>query len=431
MIDVERIDCSSRLFDSCGIVFKHNGRILRALSRRGRAITDMLHNEFDCDKLSQMGFLVPSESDLKFEGYEGLVETPFIRPLIGPSMWNADVLVSACVTLCRLCREFLLQDYVLWDLGSRDNMAYHGEKGPLFLDMGALHSIEELEGKKLSTSFDSLLGQVLDAFLIPIWFCLGPMRNNRSVVNMLNYSRLEPRQGPAKSMLRRIALHGQLIPGYRKAKSLIRRRQIYEFYEHIEGTVLRWYEGRTSQAVKAQAPPLNQDQKSSLFVDVVSALIDPNRHSVLFNVGPNLGREFERRGYNCDIYELSQAGAWPQLLHEVERSTIVCDVWDRTFTNAHMLSGMCDYAICSDFMQTVFDSRLPLDYAGKVLTSLSTQGCILGIASQRVGRFPGIDSAPHGMTSEDFVCKVIGKYLKLYDVQVDAESGLSIIHFKK
>ena len=90
------------------------------------------------------GFLVPTRTELEIPGYRGIVETERLTPFIPPRMWTIDTLAKAFGVLCNLCSEFLASDQVLWDLGTRDNMAVHARKGPVFVDLGAVHSMDEL-----------------------------------------------------------------------------------------------------------------------------------------------------------------------------------------------------------------------------------------------------------------------------------------------
>jgi hypothetical protein len=241
MIDPKDIHCDSSLHDSCGVVFQYQGGVYRALYERGAKIFSLLSKDNWIDSLTQIGLVRMKGTDLQIPGYYEVIECERIRPILPPAMWTISMLREAAVTVCELSKELLKRDLVLCDLKEMANMTFSASQGPVFLDLGAIHTVTEVEQEALSTSSNLLFEQVASSFYFPLWLSHGALGRGRLVRRFLEYyQRGQMSSELTKAMLRRLTIGWRALPGALRAKALLGSHQYTRFYEMIMHQIKDW-----------------------------------------------------------------------------------------------------------------------------------------------------------------------------------------------
>jgi hypothetical protein len=444
MIDPHAITCFSELHDSCGVVFRHEGRIYRALYPRGKQIFDRLSENGWMNRLVSVGLVRMMQTGFTLPGYEAVVEADTIRPVVPPVKWSTGMLCEAGQVLCALSEELLTRRLLVWDLKHFSNMAFCSKRGPIFLDLGAIHSIEELEHNLLSISIDSLLDQVAHSFYVPVWLTLGGFGRFTATKRLVAYRRRGPEAFdlPA-ALLRRISFGWTVVPGLGKGARLLRAGRYKEFFRHIAEKLGAW---SATLSAQADLPPEWNGRSGSAGAERrrVIGLIEQAVGSLSDKVCFDLSLDKE---YGLMIADEKNSATYLLTNNEHEADTlfawrkktekpllpVVCDIWDRSLKPAFALRESADVAmILPDLFQTAGRARVPLDFVGQVLSLATKRFAVIGISNPAESRFPTFLSPPPGSGGPvEFARRTIGKYFRRQELIESASNGTALIVFHK
>jgi hypothetical protein len=444
MIDPHAITCSSQLHDSCGVVFKHEGRIFRALYPRGERIFELLTKDGWMDRLARLGLVRMTQTDFTLPGYEAVIECENINPVIAPMKWSSGMLCDAGKVLCALSQELLTRRLVIWDLKNLSNMAFSSERGPVFLDLGAIHSIEELEHNVLSISKGSLLDQIATSMYVPLWLTLGSPGRFDAAKRLVAYRRRGPEAFdlPA-AILRRISFGWAAVPGLWKGARLLRKGYYEEFFRLIAERLGGW---STTLSAQTKLPPEWNEWTGSAggeqrrVVDLVEQVVGDLSDKICFDLNPAKGYGLSAaEKTNCATYFLTHSEsegntffAWRQKKKKPVLP-VVCNIWDRSLKTAFALRTSTDVAfILPDVFGAAEVARVPLDFVGQVLSLITRSVAVVGINKQAEPKFPTFLSPPSGScTPVDFARKVIGKYFRSQELIESPHDKTVLVVFHK
>jgi hypothetical protein len=435
-IALHNISCASALHDSCGVVFKYQGHVLRALSSRGERIVEVLQRDFNIDELAALGLVVPTASKFGAPGLK-VAESECISPIIPPSFWTVEMVGQAALVIIRLSRALLKRGYVLWDLKGLQNMTFHFSRGALFLDIGAIHSLKELEENDLSTSYESLLQQILDAFYLPLWLATGNYHSKRFVRRLLNAKRLESESGIARGLISKLSFNGLIAPGYLRLKMYLSERDLESFYallEHRVGIFLELHRKNNRQAVRTVLPQvLVREDNTNGLVSIIKSC------GLVFDLEPDRPAWIEFSPIKwTGYYMIYDNLEWPEEPDSVHSKNpyvqytvpLLCDIWDRSLRQLEPLRQVADLVIVmSDIYEFCAKKRIPIDFFGRIASYLGGRYLLLTVSPNSVSKvWPGFVANPDNVSPVEFVRQVIGKYFCLVmDVTIKQESGLSTI----
>jgi hypothetical protein len=132
----EQVSRASRpSVDPDGILFDHDGRLLRAF--RGEAAERLRHLE-DRERLWELGLCRFEEVPVSVEGFDLVIEVERIQPVTYPQEWPTRMLKEAALLTLRLHRELLKQGLALKDAHPW-NVVFSGPR-PVFVDLGSIAS---------------------------------------------------------------------------------------------------------------------------------------------------------------------------------------------------------------------------------------------------------------------------------------------------
>ncbi len=439
MIDYGAISCSSGLYDSCGVVFRHDERIFRALYSRGDNLFQMLTQDSWIDKLTDLGLIPMKRADVAIPGYDSVIECDRVRPVISRSMWTTGMVREAGLTLCALSKELLRRHLVIWDLKNLSNMAYSARRGPVFLDLGAIHTIEEIENRRLSTSVRSLLDQIAAALYIPVWLAYGTPMKLRVAKRLLEFLKAgEPASDLAAGIIRRLTIRWMAVPGLFRARRLLQAGHYAAFFDLIENRIARWTDSsaigsRSLDPATSQPGPAgrNLDNIVGTIKNVLANLDD----KILFDLNPeygfglNQGMKTTAETYliTADV-EIANRSFSLRQHHGKAFLPVLCDIWERSFQPASMLRDGCDVAfLLPDVYEVATSAKVPLDFVGLVLSSITRSSAVIGVGRfPRKSQFPAFVSPPEdSLDPMQFVRQTVGKYFRKHEV-IDAPKDWEI-----
>jgi hypothetical protein len=446
MIDPHAITCFSELHDSCGVVFKHQGRIFRALYPRGERMFKLLIKDGWMDRLVSMGFVKMRRTDLTLPGYESVIEADTISPVVPPIKWSTGMLCEAGQVLCALSQEFLTRQLLLWDLKHFSNMAFCSKRGPVFLDLGAIHSIEEMEHKVFDISKGSLLDQIARSFYVPLWLTLGSPAKFSAAKRFVAYRRrgTEAFDLPA-AILRRISSGWTAIPGLGKGARLLKAGRYQEFFRLVAERLRTWSESLSAQVV---IPPEWNGRTGSTgaeharVIGIIEQAVGGLSNKTCFGLGIDrlcglrIAEETNSATYilTSEESEADALFAWRQKSKK-PALPVVCDIWDRSLKTAFALRESADVAfILPDLFQAASARRVPLDFIGQVLSLLTKDVAVVGIGSSTASTFPSFLSPPSMSGNPvEFATKTIGKYFSKQELIQPSGSheGSVLVVFRK
>jgi hypothetical protein len=430
MINPEDIYCNSSLHDSCGVVFEYEGRVYRALYERGVKIFELLSKDNWMDFLAELGLVRMHKTDLHIPGYNAVIECERMRPIIPPPMWTISMLREAALSLCEINKELLLRGLVIWDLKGMANITFSAQHGPVFMDLGAIHRVDEIENRVFSTSPDSLFEQIASSFYAPLWLAHSPVNRIRFVRRLLEYHRAgEVTSSLTTALLRRLTIGWKMVPGLLRTSNILRSRDYAAFYESISKQIKAWngngiskVEMGVTQSGAHESMLLNVSKVVGIMNDCLGGL----EGKVLFDLCPQheIGlRISERCGAN--VYLITKQDS------QVERSfgsrkiggkpilPVICDIWDRSLHPCYDLKDSCDLAyVLPSVIDTAAMAKVPMDFMGRVLSLLTRNIAVVGIRKNEIDTpFTAFVSPP--ASSHDFgaFCrKTLGKYFKTQEV---------------
>jgi hypothetical protein len=430
MIDLEEIHCASSLNDCCGVVFEYQRTFYRALFPRGQRIFQDLSRDGWMERLVEKGLARMRWTDLHLPGYVGIIELERLHPVIPPFMWTTQMLAEAALVVCELARELLTRDLVIWDLKEMSNMTFSAQRGPLLIDIGAVYSVQELEGHVLTTSVESLFNQIVSSFYFPLWLSYGPLRRLRLVKNFLEYRRAgEPGLAFTASLSRRSTLGWKVVPGLSRARAHLHAHRYVKFFESVQRKIEPWYRASMGEMAnrseeRSQIMVSEEDLQSVLrIMREVTGGIDSK---VIFDVsaraemGLKIAEHLSAAHYliTKDRAEAESVYAWRKKSGKPVLP-ILCDIWDRSWLSCHPLRNGCDViSTLPDVIQVASEARVPLDFVGQILSSLTRHVAIVGVGED-LGEtnFPGFVSSPIGAGDPiAFVLATVGKHFRRHEV---------------
>ncbi|MGD0235499.1 MAG: hypothetical protein ABSC55_13305 [Syntrophorhabdales bacterium] len=362
-------------------------------------------------------------TDLTLPGYEAVIEADTISPIVPPIKWSTGMLCEAGQVLCALSHELLTRHLLLWDLKHFSNMAFCSKRGPVFLDLGAIHSVEELEHKFFNISRGSLLDQVANSFYVPLWLTLGSPARFPAVKRFVAYRRSGPEAFdlPA-AMLRRVSFEWTAVPGLGKGARLLKAGRYQEFFRVIAERLRTWSEALSAQTV---IPPEWNGQTGSAraeharVVGLMERAAGGLSNKTCFGLGSDkiygltIAEETNSATYlfTPEESEADALFAWRQK-RKKPVLPMVCDIWDRSLKTAFALRASTDVVfILPDLLQAAGAAQVPLDFVGQVLSLLTKDVAVVGIGRSTKSMFPTFLSPPSGSGSPvEFATKTIGKY---------------------
>lgn len=388
MIDLSQVRCSSALHDASGVVFQHDGRFMRALSARGAAILEHIHSHYDLDNLGKLGLLVPRLTAHSIPGFTGVVEVPTLKPFVPPSLWTFETVFQSLQVLCSLNQELLKHGLVIWDLGTRDCMALTARRGPLVVDFGAIHTLDELQGRKLGTCLESLVSQISEAFLFPLWIG-ARYRNWHWVRALVDSLREDGREGIAAGLTRRLTLGGRLMPGWHKIKRLAKTNRLSEMYEYIATLAAAWERDWREMTARQGRPFIDRRQELAEDVaDVVAAGLTKAPMTIGFLGDASLVSAGQSSVEDYDVYCCSEAWRWPSPALSAATTTypahgitaLMCDAWRRDLRHVNQLYRAFDLVVCGGcVLDLSVSKRVPMDFIGLVLSKLTNQDALVTV----------------------------------------------------
>lgn len=446
MIDYSAINCSSGLYDSCGVVFRYDGRVFRALYSRGVNLFELLTQDGWIDRLTSLGLVPMRRADLTIAGYDTIIECETIRPVIPPSMWTIGMVREAGLMLCTLCKETLTHRLVIWDLKGLSNMAFCAKRGPVFLDLGAIHTIEELENRRLSTSVGALLDQIATSFYVPLWLAYSSPARFRITRRLLEFLRAQgPSSELAVAILRRLTMHWMAVPDLLKAGNLLHAGRYAAFFDLIQNRITRWYH---KPQENPQAAGFEMDTRMPIdknhgkITEIAKGALSRFKGRVCLDLNPGYGLGLEwAKETASETYlitaDTQQADGFFSLREKYGKAflPILCDIWERSSQPSSALAEGFDIALLlPDIFEIATRTRVPLDFMGKVLSSVTKAGAIIGVRrSFEKSEFPAFVSPPPGcLDPVQFVKETVGKYFAKHEVIERVEgSDTAVVLFTK
>jgi hypothetical protein len=439
MIDLEKIHCASSLHDCCGVIFEYQGTFYRALLPRGQRIFQYLFRDGWGERLVGKGLARMRWTDLHLPGYVGIIELEQLHPVIPPFMWTTQMLAEAALAVCELAQELLTHDLVIWDLKGMSNMTFSAQRGPLLIDIGAVYSVQELEGHVLTTSVESLFDQILSSFYFPLWLTYGPLGRLRSIKNLLEYRRAGE-QGLAftASLFRRFTLGWKVVPGLSRARAHLQAHQYGAFFECVHRKIEPWY--RTNVG---EMPIQSREQfQSKMSEEDLQSVLRIMREAtggidgkVIFDVSARAEMRLKIAEHlSGTLYLITKDRAEAESVYAWRKKSgkpvlpILCDIWDRSWQGCNPLQDGCDViSILPDVIQVASEARVPLDFVGQILSSLTRHVAIVGVSEDPgEANFPGFVSSPIGAGDPiAFVLATVGKYFRRHEVVRLSEGGKS------
>jgi hypothetical protein len=424
MVNILDIKCSSALHDASGIVFFHGNDIYRGLSKRGRFMLDYMHDNFDFDELEERGFSIPQLESFNIDGFYGIAKMTKQVPFLGPDMWSFETLVNAFLKLCKLNQALLKKNLVIWDLGDRDCMSIDSKMRPSLTDFGAIHTVEEIYSRKLSTSYRSLVSQLFFSFVIPIWLGAN-LGRSRFTRRFLNEMRINGRSSFAKSVIEFSTLRGKILPQYLKSLYLARKGDLHGLYQNLHEWAFQLKIRTTQNPIftPANIYPMRivkLEQAVSILFDLgVSSVrkiadIDANlEHNDLVNIDSSI-----------NVYGLSNRLQWPWVFQKNKETEdanaidLVVDLWNRNSNQINSIKGSFDTAICRwDLYEYLQYNRISLEFFANTMSKLSEKYLIVfnynKLSDQNTCDktvVPGFTAPPANISSYIFLTKVIGRY---------------------
>ena len=446
MIDLKHIHCASSLHDCCGVVFEYEGKFFRALLPRGLKIFELLCKDGWMENLAEKGLARMKLTDLQLPGYQGIIELERLQPIIPPSMWTNNMLAEAGLAVCRLSKELLRGGLIIWDLKGMTNMTFSAERGPLLMDIGAIHTIDEVENRILTTSVQSLFDQIVSSFYAPLWLAHGPFRRLQKVQRFLEYRRAgEEGFAMASSLLRKMTMGWRFVPGLVKARDMIYAHQYSEFYDLVYKKMQIWINGNLSKTT------IDLRKNNSLYSDpqvliplmkIVEKAKGGIGAKVVCDLNPagNFGLTLAERSEEI-VYVVTKDSNQAEEYFHLRRKgyktilPVCCDIWDRSLKNGRILKNSCDIVcLIPDVIEVCIAEKVPLDILGELLSLITKNIAIVGVdpAGQR-GEFPGfVTPASTDADPIKFVSDIVGKYFRSCEMaQIPEGRNLSLMIFRK
>lgn len=447
MIDPKHIHCASSLHDCCGVVFEYEGKFFRALFPRGLKIFELLCKDGWMENLAEKGLARMMLTDLRLPGYQGIIELERLQPIIPPCMWTTNMLAEAGLAVCRLSKELLRNGLIIWDLKGMTNMTFSPQRGPLLIDIGAIHTIHEIENGILTTSVGSLFDQIVSSFYAPLWLAHGPFRGLQSVQRLLEYRRAgEEGFAMASSLLRKMTMGWRFVPGLLKARDLIHARQYSRFYDLLGKRVQAWMNADLSTApVEAGKANNHLCSAAQLPMDLLRVIDEASGGidgQTIFDLNPE--GEFGVKmaaNYNAVVYLVTKDRARAEKYFNWRGSRtrnilpLACDIWDRSLKNGQILRNSCDVvALMPDVITLGIAGRVPLDFMGQVLSLVTKRFAIVGVdpTGQAGGFSSFVSPAGHGEDRLEFARDIIGNYFGHCEVVRSPHApNLALLIFRK
>jgi hypothetical protein len=444
MIDPHAITCSSELYDSCGVVFGYKGEIFRALYPRGKWMFDLLAKDGWMDRLVSLGLVRMDKTDLALPGYEAIIKSEKVSPIIPPMKWSTGMLCEAGQVLCALNQELLTRRLLIWDLKDFSNMAFCGKRGPVFLDLGAIHSVEELERKAFGISDRSLLDQIASSFYAPLWLTIGRPGKLQAAKRFAAYRRRgkEAFSLPA-AVLRRITFEWMTLPGLWRGRRLLRAGRYEEFFGLIAERLQTWSTKLSTQIdLPAEWEVWTESAKAehARIISVIEQAVGGLSDKTFLDLSPN-------KGYGLKLAEKTNATTYLVTHSEREADAfftwrqktkkpilpVVCNIWDRTFKPAFALRASADVVfILPSLFETAHAAQVPLDLVGRVASTLTRRIAVIGISNSEPLSFPAFLSPPTASSNVvDFARKTIGKYFKRQELIESPSQETALVVFHK
>ena len=429
MIDLSKIVCSSALYDCCGVVFEYQGKMFRALLPRGLRIFEMLSQCGWIEDLAKKGLARMWLTDLKIPGYEKVIELEKIRPVIPPFMWTPRMLAQAGFTICDLSEELLKKNLILWDLKGMTNMTF-SPSGPLLMDIGAIYTVQELERNFLTISVKSLFDQTVAAYYLPLWLEYGPFRNLTAVKRLReNYWGGEQGFAIASSILRRLTLGYRIIPGLLHAKRSLTFHRYVDFFKCVRRQLERWVGDEMNSRSMESTDPMSlkiakPDQQ--FFREIIEKKMCGQMGQVVFDLFPDGGVGGRISTHNkTELYFISPDADKGEEIYRRRNMRgeailpIVCNIWDRSSWQCFFLEGSADLVyILPDVFKAAATSRVPLDFMGRILSTLTQGSALIGISgNNKEESFPAFVSCPNSEADPvNFVLGILSKYFRSHEV---------------
>jgi hypothetical protein len=429
MLDLKKIRCASALYDHCGVVFEYEGKMFRALLPRGRMIFEILNEGGWIEDLAEKGLTRMWATDREIPGYERVIELERIKPVLPPFMWTPQMLARAGVAVCDLSEELLKKKLILWDLKGMTNMTF-SPRGPLLMDIGAIYTVKELEENFLTTSVKSLFDQTIGAYYLPLWLEYGPFRKLR-VVKRLRENHWGGEQGFAivSSILRRLTLGYKVVPGLFQAKRYLACHRYEEFFKCVRRRIQRWVGDEVNSLNMELSDPMTSTRTNPevhFFCDIIEKKMISEKGQVIFDLflEGGVGRKISAHNQS-QLYFISPDAYKGEEIYRRRNKKgqsilpIVCNIWDRSSWQRNFLEASADLVyILPDVFKAAVNARVPLDFMGRILSTLTKGSALVGISgNSKEASFPAFVSCPN--SQEDplyFVLGILSKYFQSHEV---------------
>jgi len=398
------------------------------------------------DSLAELGLVRMHKTDLQIPGYNTVIECERISPIIPPPMWTSSMLREAALSLCEINKELLLRGLVIWDLKGMANMTFSAQHGPVFMDIGAIHRIDEIENGVLSTSINSLFEQIASSFYAPLWLAHSALGRGRLVRQFLEYYRKGPMSSElSKAMLRRLTIGWRALPGALRARALLGSRQYTRFYEVIMHEIRDWGCDGISEAYADPCEPSEgQSVRRSIgeIVRIIGDRLGNLKGKTVFDLCPQekVGTGIADR-YAANAYLLTKDSTIAEQYWGLRKKKnkpvlpVVCDIWDRSFHNCCDLEESCDVVcLLPSIIDAAMNDKVPIDFIGRVTSSLTRNIAVVGIRNTGTQReYPFfVSPAQPSDNVLDFVRQAFRKYFRKQEVvNLSDTPGTSILILHK
>lgn len=241
-------------------------------------------------------------------------------------------------------------------------------------------------------------------------------------------------------MLRRLTIGWKIIPGLIKAKSLLYSHQYEKFYDFINNKIQIWLDKSLSRihadmSERSHFKMLGQDLKA--IIQILDGSLAGIDNKVVFDlfpeeeIGLNIAEYTNANVYlvtsNCNKAE--EIYAWRKKKYKTVLP-ILCDIWDRSFQSCSVLREGCDLVyILPDIFEAAVAAKVPLDFAGRVLSMLTRRVAVVGIGQPGdKANFPSFVCPPEcNGDPVEFVRSAVGKYFRSHKIARSRESSKATI----
>jgi hypothetical protein len=236
-----------------------------------------------------------------------------------------------------------------------------------------------------------------------------------------------------------MSLGWMAVPGLWKGTRLIRKGRYEEFFALVTERLQAW-----STMLSAQtelSPEWNQwadsaggEQRQA--VDLIEQIAGDLSDKTCFDLNPGKGYGFAAaEKTNCSTYLITPSEsegdtffAWRQK-RKKPVLPVICNIWDRSLKPAFALRASADVVfILPDIFEAARTAQVPLDFVGRVLSTLTRNAAIVGVNDSAESSFPGFVSPPPGSGSPvEFASKTIGKYFVRQEIIKSSESNQTTV----